>query len=110
MNVALFLDGDCYNNDAIFDDSPDNWLNHDKLLHVWLNMKKYLNDRGVNIHTYDKYPRLDAIDKAVFHGLYTPNDEYLKQLSALNIDCYYVAYEPPVIHHYNMNSSRSLDI
>ncbi len=99
LNLALFLDGEIYNGDAIFDETSV--LNHDKLLHVWLNMKQYLNDHGVNVHTYDQYSDLRSVDKAVFFGLYGPNPDLYKKCRELDIPCYFVAYEPPVIHSTN---------
>lgn len=101
MNVALFLDGEVYNNDAIFDTSDGNWLNHDDLLYVWINMRDHLTALGYNVHTYDRYASFEDIHKAVFFGLYEPNLTHFKRLQEMGVDCYYVAYEPPVIHHYN---------
>lgn len=101
IKVALFLDGDVYNNDAIFDTSDDNWLNHDNLLHVWINMRDYLMGKGYEVHTFDKYSGFDEIDKAVFFGLFEPNMTHFKKLQQMGKDCYYVAYEPPVIHLFN---------
>lgn len=98
MKVALFLDGDCYNNDEIFNVSS--WLNRDNNCWIWHNLRKYFNERDIEIHTYDKY-RFWEFDKAVFYGLYHPNCEHHAKCCDVGKETYYIAYEPPVIHHFN---------
>lgn len=98
MKIALFLDGDCYNNDEIF--NPDSWINRDNNCWVWHHLREYLNEYNIEIHTYDKYPFWN-FDKAVFYGLYGSNFQHHTKCKELEKDCYYIAYEPPVIHYFN---------
>lgn len=100
MKVALFLDS-ARPADKVFDTSPDNRLRLTGMLDLWLSLKEYLRRRGAELHTWDIYGSLEEIDKAIFFSLYAGNAEHLQRLNRLGRDCYYVALEPPVVHHFN---------